>query len=325
MPTWSHVWPPDEPQSSSNKRKLDDEAVTKKEITEPVLYVSGCSNIQNFSNMLKGQYTAKRWHHGKPVYEKEASFGCDRPVVLYFWDDQWGERYHGWWFSPRESSSEVLAYNSSNLDPDDLTVPKCGWKVPCNGVVDLSLRITRITLITAHQASSVHGDNAPFELRWEFDAGADGEKQDWQPMKKDMNDALEKRWKKGWQGDNGLDIFYVQTGRVTYGIDCDSMVQWNQRTQRSRQIRRGEARPDVTVLLSKLAEKESQVEQLQTERNGVVEEKKKLQTDMNNLVEDKKELQNERDLIEGDRNSLVQEKKELMESIRKLEFLGCKH
>ena len=197
-------------QPVARKRKLDDAAVTKKEITEPVLYVSGCRNADTFSHMLRGQYTAKRWHHGKPVYEKEALFGCDRPVVLYFWDDQWGEKYHGWWFSPREGSSEVLAYNSSNLDPDDLTVPKSGWKVPFDGDVDTTLNIT------TDRIASVHGDNAPFELRWEFDASAHGEQQDWQPMKKEMNDALEKRWLDGWTGDKGSHDFRIQCNGFTY-------------------------------------------------------------------------------------------------------------
>ena len=196
-------------------------------------------------------------------------------------------------------------------------------------------------------------DEDSFELRWEFDASADGEKADWQPMSKDMNNALEKRWTKGWHGDDALDIFYVHTGRVTYGIDCYSMVQWNQRTQRSRQIRRGEARPDVTVLLPKLAEKDAHVARLRAERNklaevnknlvqdnyelrserdGLVEDVARLRAERNeraeenkNLLEDNYDLQNRRDGLVEDRKSLVRERKDLLNTISKLELLRCKH
>jgi predicted transcriptional regulator len=53
-------------------------------------------------------------------------------------------------------------------------------------------------------------------------------------------------------------------------------VQWNVKTNRRREIRRGEAKPDVMVLLPKLAEKDAEVERLQNKRNRLVEEKNDL-------------------------------------------------
>ena len=197
----------------------------------------------------------------------------------------------------------MWAYNSSNLSEEELTVPTCRWTFP-NGEVDPSLNIATSEVTNEHE-------DTEFELRWEFDAGVDGEKADWQPMSKDMNDALEKRWTEGWHGEDGTDIFYVHSGYITYGINCNNMVQWNKKTRRTREIRRGEVRPDVTLLLPKLAEKDAEVERLRAEKS--------------NWAEEKKELQNERDGLVEDRNSLVQERKKLMENISKLECLGAEN
>ena len=127
------------------KRKLI--TPTHQGFTAPVLHVSGGSS--DACSFLHGRYTSMRWHHGKPLYQKEETEGpddCDiMPVVLYFWDHRDGKKFHGWWFSESLGSSEecLYAYSSSNLDPDDLRVPPSGWKYPDDRNVDLSLRITR--------------------------------------------------------------------------------------------------------------------------------------------------------------------------------------
>ena len=45
-------------------------------------------------------------------------------------------------------------------------------------------------------------ENSDFELRWEFLVTNESH-EEWQLMSKEMNDALEKRWAQGWDGDNG--------------------------------------------------------------------------------------------------------------------------
>ena len=284
-PTYSSTFCASNPPAASVSDRPEVESMTKLEnagvnidFMEPVIHVSTCSYSETVSKTIQGQYTAKRWHHGKPVYEKETLPDCGMPVLIYFWDSRDGEKFHGWWFSPREGSSHVWAFNSSNLDPDDLTVPKSGWKVPFDGDVDTTLSIKTPE---APNERANDKETEEFELRWEFDAStfqttADGDKEDWQPMTKEMNDALEKRWIKGWQGDNGTETFHVNSNGFTYAVDCFCMVQWNVKTKRRRHIRRGEARPNVHALLPKLAEKDAQVERLQTERNNLVEERTEL-------------------------------------------------
>ena len=215
------------------KRKLN--APTHQGFTAPVLYVSGCHS--DASSSLAGRYTSMRWHHGKPLYQKEEPDGPDgydhMPVVLYFWDNQDGERFHGWWFSPREGSCEVWAYNPSNLDPDDLRVPTSGWKDPCDPDVHVKLHITRCQNMDEH--------------RWEFEANGltpdvEEEEKNWQPISKALSDALEERWITGWEGDNGRHDFEIDLNGSIYGIDAEYMLQWNKCHQKSgREIRRLEA------------------------------------------------------------------------------------
>ena len=250
------------------KRKL--ETPTPKNFTVPTLHVSGCSICEVVSNVIRGQYTATRWCHGKPVYEKDGVRSVS--VLIYFWDSRDGPKFHGWWFGPKEGSQLVWAYNSSNRSQEDLTVPTSGWRVPWDGEVDQTLTIT-----TDEENGDTEGQkDTDFERRWEFLASADGEKDDWQPASKNMHDALERRWKQGWHGDNGTDIFQIQSNGYTYNIDCTFMVQWNVKTNRRREIRRGEPKPDVMVLLPKLAEKDAEVERLQNKRSRLVEEKNDL-------------------------------------------------
>ena len=140
----------DDQEPVSCKRKFN--APTYQGFTAPVLQVSGSSF--DASGFLTGRYTSMRWHHGKPLYQKEEPDSPGMPVVLYFWDTRDGEESHGWWFSPFEGSHEVWAYNSSNLDPDDLRVPASGWKGwkdSCQLDVLLKLHITRSQNMDEHR------------------------------------------------------------------------------------------------------------------------------------------------------------------------------
>lgn len=274
------------------------------EFTAPVLHVPDCSN-----DILRGRYTAKGWHHGKPLYQKEAA-DYRGPVVLYFWDSRDGDTHHGWWFSPKEGSAQVWAYNSFNRSPDDLRVPPVGWRVPWDGGVDSALQIR--TACQDVVDASDHG----FELCWEFVASSGGGEEDWQPMSNAMNDALEKRWNSGWLGDNGADTFYVRDGHFTYGVDCKCMMQWNVRTGRRRWIRRGQVRPEAMAVLPKLTEKDAQVDRLQNERNSLAEERDELIAKVERLERQKKTLQRSLD----DRDSLAAERNGLLEAVVKLKL-----
>eukprot|EP00435_Cladocopium_sp_Y103_P063700 s203_g25.t1 len=292
-------------QNNVRKKKLD---TKDNDFTAPVLHVPGCSYDKVAAALLRGRYTAKGWHHGKPLYHKEAG-GNEVPVALYFWDGRDGDKLHGWWFSPKEGSAQVWAYNASNRNPGELRVPSSGWRVPWNGGIDERLQIS------TECQNVIDASNHGFKLCWEFVASAGGGQEDWQPMSKDMNDALEKRWADGWHGDDGTDTFHVHDGHFTYGIDCKCMLQWNVRTGRRRWIRRGQVRPDAMAMLP-LAEKDAQVEQLQSERNSLAQERDALIAKVERLEREKKTLQRSLD----DRDSLAVERHELLEAVVKLEL-----
>ena len=205
------------------KRKQRDE------FEEPILFVSGCSHSDAVSSTIKGKYTAKRWHHGKPVYEKENADKLPR-VLIYFWKDHLEPEMCGWWFSPREGASGAWAHHA-NCDPECLTVPKAGWKAPWDGQVDTTLKITTEEIKETNQTQTNQTnqaqqtnetnqqrselENSDFELRWEFLA-ANESHEEWQLMSKEMNDALEKRWAQGWDGDNG------KLGGIVSNFYCES-------------------------------------------------------------------------------------------------------
>ena len=187
------------------KRKQRDE------FEEPILFVSGSHN-DVVSSIIKGKYTAKRWHHGKPVYEKDKADKLPQitpepvTVLIYFWNDRLEPEMSGWWFAPREGGSQVWAHHA-DCDLGCLTVPKAGWKAPWDGKVDTALTITTEEIKESNQTNQTQTDQASqlrsdLELRWEF-LVSDESDEEWQLMSKEMNDALEKRWAQGWDGDNG--------------------------------------------------------------------------------------------------------------------------
>ena len=192
-----------------------DVAVKRKqcdEFEEPILFVSGCSHSDVVSSIIKGKYTAKRWHHDKPVYEKDKPDKLPQinrehvTVVIYFWNDPLEPEMSGWWFAPREGYSLAWAHHA-DCDLECLTVPKAGWKAPWDGQVDPALKITTEEIKDTNQTNQTQTEQtsqlrSDFELRWEFLA-ANESHEEWQLMSQEMNDALEKRWAQGWDGDNG--------------------------------------------------------------------------------------------------------------------------
>ena len=143
-----------------------------------------------------------------------------------------------------------------------------GWRIPFDGDIDKNLRVT------AGPADEL--EDFKLELRWEFLASPEGAAEDWQLMRQDMNNVLEKRWAKHWGGDNGTDIFFVEANGFKYGIDCRCMVQSNLQTHRKRRIRRGLPRPNMTQVLPKLAAKDAEIERLQADKHGLLDERTEL-------------------------------------------------
>ena len=118
-------------------------ALKHERYTPPPLVVS-CSD-STFNWYIAGTYTAKGWHHGKPLYQKEGRVGTRRyrPVFLYFWFDGEGLGRNGWRISPQKvGNKEVWAFNPSRDAVDDVAVPAFGWKVPWDGAVDESMHVT---------------------------------------------------------------------------------------------------------------------------------------------------------------------------------------
>eukprot|EP00435_Cladocopium_sp_Y103_P064450 s203_g26.t1 len=272
--------------ASLEKHLLESHSVALKHrgYSAPVLDVPGCQEDQTISDTIRGKYAAKGWHHGKPLYQKVED--SDRKVFIYFWDGRDGEWFHGWWFGSGKVGGHFHAYSCTHLDPEDLTVPTSGWKVPWSGEIDWTLNIETC------QETCAFSNGPDTKFQWEFDASADGEEAQWQPMSQAMSDALEKRWAQGWHGDNETETFYLQSNGFRYSIDCFCMVQWNMRTGRCRDIRRSEVRADATEVLPKMAEKDAQLERLQTEKNCLLEERNELIAKVNKLEQEKAALAN---------------------------------
>jgi len=89
------------------------------------------------SHIVQGTYTQAAENHGRPVFYKDSKVnGMD--VLCYYWDERDGPALHGWWFAPKIAGDAVWAYN-----PDrGMMPPGQGWKVPYNGPVDESFKIT---------------------------------------------------------------------------------------------------------------------------------------------------------------------------------------
>ncbi|CAK9019121.1 unnamed protein product [Durusdinium trenchii] len=286
-----------------SKRKAD--AMISEKDFEPVLYVSGCSHALIAAH-IEGRYTATKWNHGKPIYEKEQTkqpadgfWGpTPRSAFIYFWDERDGALQHGWWFAPIVGHNNVWAFNGANREAEVLTVPESGWRITFDGDIDKTLRVT---------ASPAKGlEDLKLELRWEFLASPEGASpEDWQPMKQDMNDVLEKRWAKHWDGDDGTDFFNVESNGFTYRIDCYTMYQENLKTYRCRRIRRGEPRASMAAVLPKLMAKDAEIARLQAQNSDLFKELDKLDDKVRRLEQEKATLMDS--VVEHDGQMMLQE------------------
>ncbi|CAK0793553.1 unnamed protein product, partial [Prorocentrum cordatum] len=95
-------------------------------------------------------------NHNKNVYRKEGD--SSTVVLIYYWDDRDGPNFHGWWFGPKIGGDQVWAYNEDKGSPNP---PGQGWKVPWNGSVDASLKVT-ITPGSGAQALFYSMQNNPY-------------------------------------------------------------------------------------------------------------------------------------------------------------------
>ena len=185
------------------------------EQVEPIVYVSGCSS------RMRGAYILSAWNHGKPVYRKLHKQASDSTVLIYYCAKPGATCQEGWRFGASLDDQTVWAFNES--EPQALSLPLLGWKVPHDGDVDDQLNI-----------STEPDTDLSVEVVWEFLST------DWQPVSCEMQNELENRWVKGWEDaeDDDDGIFCVSTKGYTYAIDCHDMFQRNLDTGRSREIRR---------------------------------------------------------------------------------------
>ena len=190
------------------------------EQVEPIVYVSGCSSAA-VSCTIRGAYILSAWNHEKPVYRKLQQQASDSTVLIYYWGKPGAVCQEGWRFGASLDDQTVWAFNESQ--PQALSLPLLGWKVPHDGDVDDKLNI-----------STEPDTDLSVEVVWEFLST------DWQPVSREMQNELESRWVKGWDAAEGDDdgIFCISTNGYTYGIDCHDMLQRNLDTGRSREIRR---------------------------------------------------------------------------------------
>jgi len=99
------------------------------------LTVSGCQN-PTVSQIITGQFFVNGANHGKPVYKKDSSDAVS--VLIYYWDERNGPSFSGWWFGPKVGGDQVWAHNAAATP----TPPLAGWKVPWDGPVDITLKLT---------------------------------------------------------------------------------------------------------------------------------------------------------------------------------------
>eukprot|EP00927_Polykrikos_kofoidii_P077114 TRINITY_DN74094_c0_g1_i1.p1 TRINITY_DN74094_c0_g1~~TRINITY_DN74094_c0_g1_i1.p1 ORF type:complete len:1050 (+),score=239.36 TRINITY_DN74094_c0_g1_i1:42-3191(+) len=105
-------------------------------VTHPPLSVSGCNN-KTVSTIIKGEFTSSEMNHGRPVYSKH---GGSVTVLIYYWDQRDGPSFSGWWFGPKLGGDQVWAYNPTG----SALPPNSGWRVPWDGSVDDSLKLTPV-------------------------------------------------------------------------------------------------------------------------------------------------------------------------------------
>mmetsp|Transcript_95307 Transcript_95307/g.269710 ORF Transcript_95307/g.269710 Transcript_95307/m.269710 type:complete len:916 (-) Transcript_95307:97-2844(-) len=102
---------------------------------QPPITVTGCTN-DTVANIIRGGYHHEGQNHGKPVYKKDQ---LAVSVLIYYWDERDGVTFSGWWFGPKVGGDQVWAYN---MNRGSGLPPLGGWKVPWDGPVDETLKLT---------------------------------------------------------------------------------------------------------------------------------------------------------------------------------------
>lgn len=99
--------------------------------------VSGCKD-KTVKKIVRGDFKFAGENHARPYYKRDEKYN-DLDVMLYYWDDRDGSDFSGWWFGPKVGGDQVWAYHPGR----DTTPPESGWKVPYDGPVDDSFKLTR--------------------------------------------------------------------------------------------------------------------------------------------------------------------------------------
>ncbi|CAJ1402207.1 unnamed protein product, partial [Effrenium voratum] len=101
------------------------------------IVVTGCNNA-TVSKIIKGSYSVSGSNHGKPVYKKDNT-EPNVTVLIYYWDERDGPNFTGWWFGPKVGGDQVWSHAENRTAP---MPPPGGWKVPWDGQVDPSLKLS---------------------------------------------------------------------------------------------------------------------------------------------------------------------------------------
>merc|ERR1712137_443314 len=101
-------------------------------ISPQEVVVSGGAN-KTVTAIINGTYVPQGMNHGKPVFRKDAN------VLIYYWDMRDGDTFCGWWFGPKVGGNQVWAHSAVT---EGSHPPSNGWKVPWDGAVDATFKIT---------------------------------------------------------------------------------------------------------------------------------------------------------------------------------------
>merc|ERR1711920_473256 len=104
----------------------------------PLLHVSNCQS-PIVSSIIAGPYVLEGTNHGRPIYRKQGVLGSAN-VLVYFWDERDGPAWAGWWFAPKIGWEDPgWAHHDDRVMQ---TPPLSGWRVPVDGPVDGTLRLS---------------------------------------------------------------------------------------------------------------------------------------------------------------------------------------
>jgi len=129
------------PQSASHRGDMDWGTPVQPESELQNISVVGCQH-PTIGPIVCGNFSIHQTrNHGKPVYKRTSQAnGLD--VMLYYWDDRDGPPWCGWWFGPKVGGDHIWAYHPKAVGN---IPPSSGWKVPYDGPVDSTFRVSPAT------------------------------------------------------------------------------------------------------------------------------------------------------------------------------------